>query len=96
MAENITLEDFRNLLEERFIVERDFTRSLVQESAQGITGEFQSFIDNNFDPAMAAIGGRFDELDDRVDRLAGDVTDLRIDMRHVKQALRPGQTWQSK
>jgi len=80
----LTIENIKQL----FIEEREHTQTAVQESAKELAVQFQSFIEDNFNPTMARIDQRFDDLDDRVDRLTGDVAELRLDVRHVKQALR--------
>jgi hypothetical protein len=101
---DFTLEDITRViderlerrLDERFLAEREYTKNFVyktvneavQKGMDHVTAQFQSFIDDNFNPAMEAIDERFNHLEDRVDRLAVDTANLRIDMRHVKQALR--------
>jgi hypothetical protein len=92
---DFTLNDFKQILDQRFAAEREFTRQLVQTEVGELRAQFQSFVEHNFDPAMERIDRRFDALEHRVDRLenrvdllAVDVAELRVDMRHVKQALR--------
>lgn len=81
----ITLDDIKQLL----IEEREHTRQLVREEVQQEVGDqFQGFIEHNFQPFMDDVDQRFDRLEDRVDHLAGDVAELRIDTRHIKQVLR--------
>ncbi len=89
---DFNLEDFRKMLDEqmdkRFVKERDHTKQLVRNEVNVLRGEFQSFIEMNFEPAVKDIDNRFDDADDRLDRLTKDVTELRIEVRHIKQALR--------
>jgi hypothetical protein len=91
MPASITLEDIKQLLETtldaRFAAEREHTRTMIKEGVDELRGEFTSFIEDNFTPAMDKIDQRFDRLEDHLDRLDIDVATLRTDMRHVKQAL---------
>ena len=106
---DFTLEDLKQVfderleqrLDERFAIEREHTRSMIQEGMNYLSAQFMSFIEDNFEPAMERIwqrfeqiderferiDQRFDRLEDRVDHLAGDVVELRVDMRRVKQSL---------
>ena len=64
-------------IKELFVEEREHTREMIQ-----------SFIDNNFDPAMETIDAKFEHIDDHLDRLDIEVVTLRTDVRQIKRYLR--------
>ena len=74
---DFTLEDIRKLVKEE-----------VSAEVGSLRAEYQSFINDNFNPTMEHIDERFDTMEDRVDRLAGDMAELRVDVRHLKQVVR--------
>ncbi|MDB5178514.1 MAG: hypothetical protein JWN01_457 [Patescibacteria group bacterium] len=78
----------RQHTEQMFQVERGHTRHMIQESTNQVLEQFQSFIDENFNPAMQAVDDHFDHIEDRLDRLEGDSAIVRTDLRHIKQVLR--------
>jgi hypothetical protein len=89
--------ELKEELDQRFVAEREYTRQLVREEVKSevsqqfdnfVRTEFRSFIDDNFTPAMERLDRRFDRLEDRTDQMAGDVAELRVDTRHLKQAFR--------
>jgi len=93
---DFTLEDVRKIVKEEVRAEvgaqigglRSELKADLKSEVGGLRAEFQSFINDNFNPAMEHIDERFDTMEDRVDRLAGDMAELRVDVRHLKQVVR--------
>src|SRR5438477_470845 len=89
-------ERLEQRLDERFKAEREVIRQLVREEVRSevgqqfdnfVQGEFKSFIEDSFDPAVNSIERHFESMEDHLDRLDIEVANLKTDMRHVKQVL---------